>query len=175
MRANDRPDHIQMDFRAVTESYQFSIFVSHSQIAIFDRFLDRPLNEWTRQHVDQGFSWRAGSVSFCTLEEAGEHCVALFANSHDSLAPSDAVRVIEVPFEVPSSGAVELGSIADSRPLHIPAGLYQLRFECYPRANSSASRIRFLLDENPEPKFRIVRADSALRPGTELLLTASPA
>lgn len=157
------------------EIHELLISVSHSQIAIFDRILDRPLNKWTAARVDQGFSWRPGSVSFCTLQEAGEHSVALLVNSHEYLVPSDAVRVIEVPFEVPPSGAIELGSVADSQPLCIRAGLYQLRFECYAPANSAVSRVRLLLDENPEPKFRIMRADSALHPGAELLIAASPA
>lgn len=162
--------------RAVTDNHhQFSISVSHSQIAIFDRLLDRPFNEWTRAHLDQGFSWRPGSVSFRTLEEAGEHNIAVFVNSNAADIPFDAVRVIEVPFEVPPSGAIELGSIADIQALFIPAGLYQLRFECYALANSPAPRVRFVLDKNREPKFGITRADSALRSPKDLLLTASPA
>ena len=87
----------------------------------------------------------------------------------------DAIRVIDVPFEVPPSGAIEIGSISDSVSLELPSDIYQLRFECYERANSATPRVRLLFYRNSNPRFDIVRADSELNPGTDFLVIASPA
>ena len=46
---------------------KFIIDVSYSQIAVFNSELENPFNDWTDQHVLQGFSWREESGSFKTL------------------------------------------------------------------------------------------------------------
>jgi hypothetical protein len=151
------------------------ISVSYSQLAVFDRSLERPFNEWTDRHVAQGFSWRPGSVAFRTIEEAGQHLVTVRLETEESDPAPDAIRVIDVPFEVPPSGAIEIGSISDSVSLELPSESYQLRFECYEHANSATPRVRLLFYRNGNPRFDILRADSELNPGTDLLLIASPA
>jgi Competence protein J (ComJ) len=88
---------------------------------------------------------------------------------------SDATRVIDVPFEVPPDGVLEIGSISNSSSFELPSGLYQLRFECYARANSQHPRVRLLFNRNSNPHFDVVRADFGLTMGMDLLLTASPA
>jgi hypothetical protein len=45
---------------------RFNLNISYSQLAVFDASLDQPLNDWTPEHADQGFSWRPRSVSFRT-------------------------------------------------------------------------------------------------------------
>ncbi len=104
----------------------FDLNVSYGQLAIFWSTLPQPFNDWTDQHVGQGFAWRPGSASFRTLIESGIHTVDV--NLVDQALPvsSDAVRVIEVPFDVPADGAIEVASISDSVPLTLPAGMYQL-------------------------------------------------
>jgi hypothetical protein len=52
------------------EIASFSLMVLYSQIAVFDRDLPNAFNTWTQRHVDQGFAWRSGSVSFGTIEGA---------------------------------------------------------------------------------------------------------
>jgi hypothetical protein len=154
---------------------ELTISVSYSQLAVFDQSLERPFNVWTDRHVAQGFSWRPGSVAFRTIEEAGPHVVTVELDAHEGDPAPNAIRVIAVPFEVPPSGAIEVGSIADSVLLELPSGNYQLRFECYERANSPTPRVRLLFCKNSDPRFDIIRADSELNPGTDLLLIASPA
>jgi hypothetical protein len=157
------------------ESLEFRIMVSYSQIAVFDRALERPFNDWTRGHVAQGFSWRPGSVGFRTIAEGGQHLVTVRIDANEGEPSQEAVRVIDVPFEVPPGGAVEIASISDGVPLELPSGIYQLRFECYERTNSPSPRIRLLFNPDKNPSFRIVRADSELNPGVDLLRIASPA
>jgi hypothetical protein len=154
---------------------ELTISVSYSQLAVFDHSLERPFNAWTDRHVAQGFSWRPGSVAFGTIEDGGPHLVTVRLDARESDPALDAIRVIDVPFEVPPSGAIEIGSISDSVLLELPSDIYQLRFECYERANSPTARLRLLFCRNSNPRFDIVRADSELNPGTDLLLIASPA
>jgi hypothetical protein len=151
------------------------ISVSYSQLAVFDHSLERPLNEWTNRHVTQGFCWRPGSVAFRTIEESGKHLVTVRVEVEESDPALDAIRVIDVPFEVPPSGAIEIGSISDSVSLALPSDIYHLRFECYERTNCANPKVRLVFCSNRNPRFGIVRADSELNPGRDLLLTASPA
>ena len=159
----------------MTELNEFTIFISYSQLAVFHHSLKRPFNDWTARHNAQGFSWRPGSVSFLTIEEAGTHSVtAIVGVDEGELAP-DAIRVIDVPFKVPPDGAVEIGSISDSKVLTLPSGMYQLRFEYYAGSNGRSPRVRLLFGRSDKPHFKMARADSELSPGADLLLTARPA
>lgn len=156
-------------------SVEISIFVSYSQIAVFDHSLENPFNQWTDKHVAQGFSWRPGSAAFRTIAEGGRHLVTVTVDIAEDEPPPSAVRIIDVPFEVPADGAIEIGSISDSSLLDIPSGLYRLRFECYNPVSGEPARLSFLFIRNASPTFHIVRADSELIPGEDLLLTASAA
>jgi hypothetical protein len=151
------------------------ISVSYSQLAVFDHSLERPFNGWTDTHVAQGFSWRPGSVAFRTIEQGGQHLVTVGLEAQESDPAPDAIRIIDAPFEVPPSGAIEIGSISDSVLLELPSDIYQLRFECYERANGATPRVHLLFYRNSNPRFEVVRADSELNPGADLLLIASPA
>jgi hypothetical protein len=156
-------------------STEFPILVSYSQVTVFDHSLERPFNQWTDNHVAQGFSWRPGSAAFRTIAEGSQHLVTVAVDVAENEPSPDAVRVIDVPFEAPSDGAVEVGSISDSFLIEILPGLYRLRFECYEPVSSQAARIRFLFARDASPAFHIVRADPDLSPENELLLTTSAA
>jgi hypothetical protein len=156
-------------------SIEFPIMVSYSQVAVFDHSLERPFNEWTDKHVAQGFAWRPGSVAFRTIKESGLHFVMVDVAANEAELAPDVVRAIDVPFEVPPDGAVEIGSISDSSSFELPPGIYQMRFECYGSANSANPRVRFLFCRDDNPVFRLVRADSDLHPSKDLVLNALPA
>jgi Competence protein J (ComJ) len=148
----------------------FRVFVSYSQLSVFDPSLAKPFNNWTRAHVAQGFAWRPGSVSFKTLSESEAYDVELLLGEGERPTSSHALRVIEVPFLVPSNGSLEVASIGDGKRLELPPGSNQLRFEALPK-----SKIRLVFTKGREPKFLIVRADADLAPPTPLLKTAEPA
>lgn len=149
--------------------------VSYSQVTVFDSSLERPFSFWTEKHVSQGFAWRPGSASFRTIEESGLHSMEIIVSNDDPEISADAQRVIEVPFEIPSSGEIEVAGISDNRALSLPPGTYALRFECSSDENTSSGKIRFIFIKSINPKFRLLRDDSDLSCERELLLTATPA
>lgn len=153
-----------------------SFEVSYGQLAVFASSLQQPFNDWTDQHVSQGFAWRPGSVSFRSIVEAGRHTVEIDVAEHVGAVHPDAVRVVEVPFEVPADGAVEVGSIAETVPLSLPAGLFLLRCEfLQPASTAGEERVRLTFARKDAPRFAVVRADQELSAGGELLTTARPA
>jgi hypothetical protein len=154
----------------------FSLSISYAQIAIFDSALERPFNDWTERHISQGFSWRPGSVSFATIEEAGRHAVQIdIAFGQADVSPK-AARVIQTPFVVPRSGLIEVASISDSASFSLSSGVYALRFEYFCASAVSDPGIRFIFIKTENPSFKILRADSGLSAGPDdLLLSASPA
>lgn len=154
---------------------EFLLSVSHGQISVFDSSLPDPFNEWTDQHFAQGFTWRPGSVSFATLEESGPHYVIVASALSFDEPSAYAVRVIDVPFEVPASGQIEVASIADSVLLRIEHGVYQLRFQNMRRDDNGNPVVRLSFSGSLSPVFSVVRTDTVLRIGQELLLEASPA
>jgi Competence protein J (ComJ) len=154
----------------MTTESRFRLSVSYSQIAVFDGGLKNPFNSWTEAHVKQGFAWRPGSVSFATLEGGGCHHVEVLAERAE-MSPQ-AIRAIQVPFEVPANGSIEIASIADSVPVRMPAGTYQLRFECFGLA---PPKVRFVFLRSDSPSFEILRADAELSAIGDLVVTASPA
>jgi Competence protein J (ComJ) len=150
----------------------FVLNVSHSQVVVFDRSLERPFNSWTERHVAQGFAWRPGSVAFGTVEESGPHRVSVIVAPVHVVVSSRAVRVIEVPFKVPPHGEVEIASVADTVPLQLPSQLDSLRFEYL--VGSSAAEIALTFMRTGSPTFKIMHSDAEPFTG-ELLLNASPA
>jgi Competence protein J (ComJ) len=156
-------------------SVEFPILVSYSQVTVFDHSLERPFNQWTDKHVAQGFSWRPGSAAFRTIAEGGPHLVTVVVDVAEDEQPLSAVRIVDVPFEVPADGTIEIGSVSDCSLIDIPSGTYTLRFECYEPVSGQAARIRFVFARNASPIFHIVRADPGLSPEEELLLSASAA
>jgi hypothetical protein len=147
--------------------------VSYCQIAVFESSLERPFNVWTDKHVKQGFAWRPESVSFRTVEEAGRHVIDIVIG--DVGLSADAARIIQVPFEVPPSGSIEVASISDSVSQILPPGRYALRFECFPSTRDVGPRVRLVFMKINDLLFAIVRADADLAAVDDLLLTASPA
>jgi hypothetical protein len=118
---------------------------------------------------------RVGSVSFRTIEEGGRHHVELVVASEDVELSPGAVRIIQVPFEVPSCGSIEVASISDGFPLELPSRMYALRFEYFEPSECSEPRVRFVFIKKDDPTFDVLRADPALALVGDLLVEASPA
>lgn len=148
-----------------------SLLVSYGQIAVFQESQPQPFNGWTEAHVNQGFAWRPGAVSFRTKEEGGLHDIEIVRLPQIG-APFDGLRVIEVPFTVSSSDPVVIASIDDEFQIEIPEGSYALRFAI---AEEDSRRIALIFSRNDQPEFRILRADLDLLPGDRLLTSAEPA
>ncbi len=149
--------------------------VSYGQLAVFASALEKPFNDWTDQHVAQGFAWRPGSVSFRTIVEDGPHLIEIAIADHVGAIHPDATRSIEVPFDVPEDGAVEIGSISATTPLSLPAGSFLLRCEFLQPACAAGERVRLTFSRKDPPHFAVLRADAALSISGKLLMTAEAA
>lgn len=149
--------------------------VSYNQLAIFASALSQPFNDWTDQHVAQGFAWRPGSVTFRTPSEAGLHCADIEIVDRLGAVHPDAVRVLEVPFEVPADGAIEIGSISETVPVVLPTGSFLLRCEFLRLTRDDGERVLLTFAKKDVPRFSVVRADPDLTLDGELLTTAEPA
>jgi Competence protein J (ComJ) len=147
--------------------------LSHSTIAVFDPHVANPFNNWTDQHVKQGFSWRKESVSFSTLRDHWIAKVEVVLADEIKLAQFTE-RAILVPFAVQESGQVEISSIDKGEVINIPAGNYALIYETAVLSQAEEwSRLTFMPDEKAEAK--ILRTDHALSPDYPLLMSAEPA
>ena len=151
---------------------EFTILVSYRQIAVFDPQLQQPFNDWTPEHVRQGFAWRSGSVSFATLSEDGMLDVVTEVGSVTRSV--GAQRAIRVPFVVGPSGQVEVASISDGRRLDVPSGEYGLYYQTGWREGGRMwCRLTFAPGHFDDAE--VVIADSDLAPPAPLLMRARPA
>lgn len=153
----------------------FTLEVSYTQLAIFDARLANPFNDWSDAHVNQGFSWRPGSVSFATLESSGPIAVTVTRSAAASATDEAPERAIRVPFSVPVHREVEIATISGSVPVQLPEGEYALVFR-HGRSSDGAMWATLAFEPMARPvTAEILRADAALTPPVELLMTAHPA
>jgi hypothetical protein len=153
----------------------FPLEVLFGQIAVFHKGQERPFNDWTDEHVRQGFAWRPESVSFRSVVEAGLHQIEVSSIDHLGEVSPDAIRAIEVPFEVHDGGDIEIASIVDSEAVSVPVGRLLLRCEFFDEGVPSAPRVRLTFAAKEAPRFAVARADKELVVPSVLLVTAQPA
>lgn len=148
------------------------ISVSYRQICLFSKKLKKPFNDWTKIHSSQGFAWRPGSVSFATIVDSGKYAVSLdFPRSvklHEATT-----RAITVPFHVFSKSTYEIASISDGLDIELGPANYQLVFQDWSVGEVLRCSLSFIVDGDSTP--RILKCDSALAPGVELLMKADSA
>jgi hypothetical protein len=148
--------------------------VSYSQIAAFHADLAEPFSDWSEEHVAQGFAWRPGSVSFATLDDGGVLRVSTTSKPFDD-SRSTATRVIQVPFDVPERGSVELASIgASATTLELRPGSYELTFEHGIDEKGMWATFHFVSASKPV-LAKVLRADGGLSPPDALVMSAEPA
>jgi hypothetical protein len=153
-----------------------SLGVGYSQIVVSNSAIDNPFNDWAQRHVDQGFSWRPGSVAFGTLENYARCDVEVWVNAIQDRPDPAAVRVIQTPFQVSSEGSITIESVISYQIMvKLDPGQYNLWYECFASALELQGRIKLVFTRTDTPSFAILRADPGLRLDGELLLTAEPA
>jgi len=109
------------------------------------------------------------------LEEEGVHNVELvFVKDEQALSPG-AVRIFEVPFEVPADGDVEIASITDSIPISITSGKYSLRSEFFSKNEAGEFLVKIILRITEAAEFKVLRADSDLNVPEAFVTTANSA
>lgn len=152
-----------------------SFEVQYAQIAVFASSLLQPFNDWSDRHVAQGFAWRPGSVSFRSVAEEGRHSVEIEVTDDVGPVDPESLRVVDVPFDVPDDGSIEVGSVSNTVSLSLPAGAYQLRCEFMRPVGASDERVRLTFAKSDAAHFAVLRADADLSICAELLTTAEPA
>ncbi|RDI38384.1 competence protein ComJ [Falsibacillus pallidus] len=150
-------------------SFETEIF--YSQIALFKYGLDNPFNDWRKPHVNQGFSWRDGSVSFGTLSSKGD-CKITVKLTKQIETDDDVIRAIVVPFKV-EKGGIEIGSVMETVPIDIPEGTYEVLFTA--KNANGYEHYTFSFIENENPKAKVLKADDELNVPDRLFMEANPA
>jgi hypothetical protein len=102
------------------------------------------------------------------------HLIEVIVSFEEIELSADAVRIIQVPFEVSPRDLIEVGSIADVYHLNLRPANYALRFECFPPyTDGTISKIRLFFVESASSSFCVLRADAELSIPNELRLAAS--
>jgi hypothetical protein len=141
------------------------VTVDYRQICVFDPDLDGPYNDWTDEHVRQGFSWRDGAVSFA-VDYSGQATIEVFSSSPPvDLAPRG---WIVVPFT--AAKTVEIGSIASTQVVPLTSGRYALHFVEH---DDGVYALWFETREAAEPEVRVETALAKRQ--AHYLMAASPA
>jgi hypothetical protein len=149
------------------------LYLSYSQICIFQGTLPQPFNAWSDRNVSQGFSWRPSSVSFRSLVDDGEHKVNLFINKPVPGINANISRAFRVPFET-STGNIEIASISDLFSLKVFPGKYLLQIEFFDIKNESMPEINIRFNQG-ESEFCILKADYDITVEGDLDLMSEPA
>jgi hypothetical protein len=162
---------------------------AYSSVAVFDPDLEKPYNNWTDRHIEQGFSWRDGSVSLSTVASTGVKVEVWLSEQQDLLSHTQ--RAIQVPFIIHKSGQVGISDISgEDHIVEVPEGSYNLIFEnglrsdveCSPRDDELGlrpmwCRLSFIISSSPHAEIlkEEGRVEIPLSPTYPLLMEAEPA
>ena len=145
----------------------FDASADHGQIVVFRLSLANPYNDWTEAHMDQGFTWREGSVSF-GVEDPLSCLVEVLLGDESTSINDSPKRVILVPFKSDGNGVAIGDGLCENNSLNLPSGEYQLSFELFDGYGEDRwgvpydyfVRLRFSRNDNPE--FNVVKHDEDL-------------
>lgn len=135
------------------------VYLSYSQICIFLSSLSQPFNDWSDRNITQGFSWGLGSASFRALVDDCDHKINLNIDEHIPALADDIVWAFKVPLET-SDGNIEIGSISDSNPIEVPAGVYSLQVELLGGVAGTTPVVNVRLNKGGSG-FSVLKADDA--------------
>ncbi|SFT02384.1 competence protein ComJ [Marininema halotolerans] len=155
-----------------------SLDISFSQLCVFRADLKNPFNDWVDEHVEQGFSWRPGSVSFAALSDW--ECDIIVSVKNEMQLNDDCVRSIVVPFYVDNEEVAVSSIMSEEYIFKVPKGVYELSFHATPLEVSEEDglfRVRYelIFIKSDLPKPRILIADDELKPPKEFLMHTNAA
>ncbi|SDN65280.1 Competence protein J (ComJ) [Bacillus sp. OK048] len=150
----------------------FKSDIFYSQLAIFQYGLENPFNDWNDIHINQGFAWREGSVSFGTLSD-DEECKITVRVTDKKEVDTDVIRAIVVPFHIGNKG-IEVGSVMETTAIDFEEGMYELLFTVK-RLENGLGHYSFNFIKNNNPKANIIKADEELNPPSVLVMKTEPA
>jgi hypothetical protein len=154
-------------------SLQFQLQLAWSQISLFDANLSDPFNDWTEQHLLQGFTWRPGSISFKLPVREGR--VEVSVDLVDRIqVECDARWAIVVPFTT-FAGLVEVSTIESSELLEVPAGRFAVIYQTGVRDRQAWAHFGFLASPLVPVEPTILRGDHEVYARNGFLMEAEPA
>jgi hypothetical protein len=120
------------------------VFVSYSQICVFDSTLEAPFGSWSDEEAARYFVQSDRSVSFRTENETGNYVVELVVA--DERPRDGLIRSVDASLTIPPGRDIEVASISDGFRVEGPiSGKLNVRFEEY-----EGLRIRIALRSQPE-------------------------
>lgn len=156
------------------DSFRFQLELAWSQISVFDANLNDPFNDWTEQHLSQGFTWRQGSVSFKLPVRSGRIDVVVELIDQIAVSPN-AQYAIVVPF-ITWAGVVEISSITQSELIEVDSGHYALLYQAGFHDDGEPWVALSLMAAGRIPvEPMVLRSDDELHPTEPLLMEAQPA
>lgn len=151
----------------------FNLELSWSQVSLFDASLTDPFNDWTEAHLNQGFSWRPGSVSFKLPTRTGGLDVSVDF-IHSLYIIPDARWAIVVPFHS-WAGVIEVSTMSQSELIEIPPGRFAVLYQTGIRQGRAWAHFGLLALTGEEIEPRVLRGDTVVRADVPVVMEAEPA
>jgi hypothetical protein len=154
---------------------RFELSISYHQFAIADAGNDRPFNDWSPQHVVQGFSWRPESACFQTPFEDGAYSFEVLIVSGRASLDHRSTRAIVVPFPERKTDRLEISAIGSSHVLAMPRNCNSILAEFIEDGAGIVPLIKLQFYNEVSAVYRIEKADSDEMANVTILSTAEPA
>lgn len=142
---------------------EFPLTVLYTQVVVHRADLPRPGLLWDEDHVDQGFAWSEGIVSFGVPDHDGQ-CFLQIDVADEVKLEANAEWAVQTPFEV--DAPLKIGTIADMRDVLVPSGLYNLVFQALPGSAAPEDGYAYVLSltfvKSVEPSFEILKQGEEL-------------
>jgi len=154
------------------KTFQIETQIVYSQVVLFNNTIEYPFSNWSDTHVNQGFVWREGTISFGSLDESDDSLINfILRKTNDFEWDIDSKIQIALPFHVLST--IEFGSLFETVEVDLPNALYQIYFEAKEVNNRGIYNITFVQNSNP---ISIVNClEDGRNPPVNLLMDGEPA
>lgn len=143
----------------------FETSAAYGQVAVFAKGGKTAFPYWTEDHVAQGFAMREGIVSFLVPDHDGSLWIEIDEVEHHPDVPSSAIRCLEAPLLVQSSG-VAFSSLDGEVDILVAPGEKTVRFVLLPgRAvdgNWATNVVQILFGPAGDGRPSILRRDGTL-------------
>ncbi|MBS1792803.1 MAG: hypothetical protein JSS81_03055 [Acidobacteria bacterium] len=149
----------------------FELYFAYNQFMIFDTSVKLPGNDWTDEHIRQGFARRPSSINFSTLIDFGTANVIVYKGSY--ILDNSDERVIAVPF-LCVSGKVRIEGPEEISPriVKIEQGNYKLTVAQTVNRATEIIKVYFNKLDTPLERSEIIVSDEELSTVTQIVETA---
>ncbi len=142
---------------------EFPLTALYKQVVVHRADLPRPGLLWDDDHVDQGFAWSEGIVSFGVPDHDGQ-CFLQIDVAEELELEANAEWAVQTPFEV--DAPLKIGTITNMRDVLVPNGGYNLVFQALPGSAAPEDGYVYVLSltfvKSVEPSFEILKQGEEL-------------